>query len=307
MHRCEDLILNLLNSFYFRSRTVTPVPKSANGCSWRGSNFFLIIRDYPPFPVRDFLRHGSALTFPMRLPAALWSNWMLRLISVTSASPFTVHLPQEASRQNKKAPVPRLSGVHQYLWGDTERRFRNSCSQHLWAWERVVSHPYLQSIAEQYDCRDFHSCDHMRFISPLSSVTPSPRAETRSKHPPRLPCPSRQCFCYCCTAWPLPWASTNCASPWWARMRARFGSSTPASRNPRPWKTTCELRSILPESPVGTPRKGFALWWVHIRSSFAYIKYKHECWHERQVCCRNFNVKSNFQSIWKYRKQYVWH
>lgn len=137
-------------------------------------------------------------------------------------------------------------------------------------WERVVSHLHLQSIAEKYGSGDLYSCDHMRFTSPLSYVTPSPRAETRSKHPPRLPCASRQCFCYCRTAWPSPWASTNCASPWWARTRARFGSSTPASRKPRPWKTTCELKLTLPESPVGIPRKGFALWWVHIRTSFIF-------------------------------------
>ncbi len=105
----------------------------------------------------------------------------------------------------------------------------------------------------------------MRFTSPLSSVAPSPYAGPGSKHPPSLPCSSRPCFCCCCTAWLPLWASTNCASPWWARMRARCGSITRASRNPPPWKTTCGSRWIRPGSRVETHRRGSALWWVHAR------------------------------------------
>lgn len=116
----------------------------------------------------------------------------------------------------------------------------------------------------------------MHFISSLSSVAPSPCVGPRSKDHPSLPCSSRPCCCCCCcTAWPPPWASTNCAGPWWARMRARCGSITRVSRNPGPWKTTWGSRWIHPESRAETHPRGSVLWWVHVGTFMYWYKCLH--------------------------------
>lgn len=137
----------------------------------------------------------------------------------------------------------------------------------------IYPHLSIHSTAVWWQGCPLFPYDHrsMRFTSPLSSVAPSPCAGPRSTHTPSLPCSSRPCFCCCCTAWPPLWASTNCASPWWARMRARCGSITRASRNPRPWKTTCGSRWIRPGSRVETHPRGSALWWVHVRIRAAFF------------------------------------
>ena len=250
--------------------------ETSNGYTWRRSSLSFVLPDPHlhrlPAGHRS-LRHGPALTSPTQLPQrTLWLKCVPRLISVTiSASPPTAHHPQETGRQNKKASLSRLSGGRRYLWRDTERQVfscRSKKKKKKPGGELCQFYlpppPRSQCTAVWWQGCPLFPHDHrsMRLTSPLSSVAPSPCAGPRSKHPPSLPCSSRPCFCCCCAAWPPPWASTICASPWWARMRARCGSSTRASRSPRPWKTTCGSRWTRPGSRVGTRRRGSARWWV---------------------------------------------